>query len=45
MKGLKCTDMCKLRTYDNQPHIDDTADTAATFADENDDDDDDEDDI
>ncbi|KAL8594843.1 hypothetical protein ACOMHN_016084 [Nucella lapillus] len=45
MNGLKCTDMCKLQTCDNQPPIDDTADTAATLADENDDDDDDEDDI
>ncbi|KAL8624540.1 hypothetical protein ACOMHN_005841 [Nucella lapillus] len=45
MNGLKCTDMCKLQTCDNQPPIDDTADTAATLSDENDDDDDDEDDI
>ncbi|KAL8617460.1 hypothetical protein ACOMHN_018941 [Nucella lapillus] len=45
MNGLKCTDMCKLQTCDNQLPIDDTADTAATLADENDDDDDDEDDI
>ncbi|KAL8572154.1 hypothetical protein ACOMHN_057829 [Nucella lapillus] len=45
MNGLKCTDMCKLQTCDNQPPIDDTADTAATLADENDDNDDDEDDI
>ena len=42
--GLKCTDKCQLQTCDNQPPIDDTADTAATLADENDNDDDDDDD-
>ena len=37
--------MCKLQTCDNQPPIDDAADTAATLADENDNDDDDDEDI
>ena len=41
--GLKCTDMCKLKTCDNQPPSDDSVDPTADLLDEDDDDDDDED--
>ena len=41
--GLKCTDMCKLKTCDNQPPGDDSVDPTADLLDEDNDDDDDED--